>query len=470
MNTSSGRYGAIFAMGLVLLLGSCSHEKPETQEDIQKWNSDTLKGSYDSFGQKNPKWDKDAQNALAEFARTRTAPDDESELLSDLVGESAASAVNAGCDDPMIRFLYVRYASRPRALDYPEREALYCLAASNLQESAYPPIRKFYANVDAAEWVWTRWDTNYANTWPTVRNFRSQALGDLNQALRDQSLPESEAYQATETFFQMVSDDTYELTNGYSALASTLEQEKARPGLAGLIKADYYLRCAWRARGHGYANQVTPEGWRLFRERLAEADKALNRAWASDPYNPQIPTLMISIIEGEQRPRSEMEKWFQRAMKLDPNNYQACRSKLHFLLPEWYGSRDDMLAFGRECVASTNWGGHVPLILVDAHSEFSRSLGAEERREYWMRPDVWPDIKAAYEKYAQLNPDLTRFRYPYAAYAFRCRQWQDFKAQIESIRKNDMPPDYSYFGGKEDFDKMAALADSIANEKSPNPH
>ena len=470
MNRALGRYRFIVAMGLLLLLSACSREKPEMQQDIETWNSATLKGSYDSLGQRNPKWDKDAEDALVQFARTRTAPDDEAELLSDLVGESATSAVNAGCDDPVIRFLYVCYGSRPQALNFPEHEEMYCQAASNLQESAYPPIRKFYANVEAAEWLWTRWNTNYANAWPTVRNFRSQALGDLNQALGDKSLPESEAYRAVETLFDMISDDTYELTNGYNALAATLNQDKSRPGLAGLIKADFYLREAWRARGHGYANQVAPEGWRLFRERLAEADKALNRAWARAPYNPQIPTLMISIIEGEQRPRSEMEKWFQRAMKLDPNNYQACRSKLHFLLPEWYGSRDDMLAFGRECVASTNWGGHVPLILVDAHSEFARTLGAEERREYWMLPDVWPDINAAYEKYAQLNPDLTRFRYPYAAYAFRCRQWQDFKAQIGIIRKNDMPPDYNYFGGKDDFDKMAALADSIDKGKSAGSH
>jgi hypothetical protein len=156
-------------------------------------------------------------------------------------------------------------------------------------------------------------------------------------------------------------------------------------------------------------------------------------------------------------------------MELDPDNYRACRGKLHYLLPEWYGSRDDMLAFGRECVASTNWGGSVPLILVDAHIDYAYELSAEERRAYWVLNDVWPDIKAAYEKYARINPDATGFRYTYASYAFRCRQWQDFLDQVNIIRKNDSEPNYNYFGGKEEFDKLVTLANQQIAAAPPAP-
>ncbi len=145
-------------------------------------------------------------------------------------------------------------------------------------------------------------------------------------------------------------------------------------------------------------------------------------------------------------------------MNLDPNNYEACYAKLHYLYPQWYGSRDDMLAFRRECVASTNWGGHVPLILVDAHSELARSLPAADRDDYWGLPEVWPDIKAAYEKYSRVNPDATRFRYPYAAYAFRCGQWQDFNQQIAFLRKTGDELNVNYFGGKGAFDKMVEMS------------
>ena len=453
----------------MLLFVSCSPRKPATREDVLKWNLTTLTNSYDASGHKNPKWDKDAVEAMTEFARTKTASDDELEMLSGLAGDAADSAVNAGCDDPMVRYLSARYASASQARPFKERQEQYRSAAVGLEQSGYPAIRKFYANVDAAEMLWQQRSTNL---WPEVRDFRSKAVADLNQAFQDPALPETEAYQAADAMFQMLARNPHELTNAYDSVAATLAGNGSKSAAAQLVKADFYLMYAWRARGNGTAEQVTPEGWRLFRERLATAETALNKAWSADPYDAQIPTLMISIIVGQQKARPEMETWFQRAMKLDPDNYQACRNKLHYLLPEWYGSRDDMLAFGRECVASTNWGERVPLTLVDAHSEFARTLDADDRRAYWRLPDVWPDIKDGYEKFARTSPDATRFRYPYAAYAFRCGQWQDFLEQVKIIRQDEDGPDYRYFGGREAFDKMVEFANQqigAASQAAPPP-
>ncbi len=458
----------MLALGLLsaLLLSSCSPRHPLTREDVLKWNLTSLTNSYNAVGRKNPKWDKDAIEALTEFARTKTASDDELEILSDLTGETAQNAKSAGCDDPMIQYLCVRYASENKTRTFKERQELYRSAAGSLEQSGYPPIRKFYANVDASEILWQQRNTN---SWPEVRTLRSTAVADLNQAFRDPSLPESEAFQAADALFQMLSHNTRELTNAYNSIVATLSANGSKSAAAQLVKADFYLMFAWRARGNGTADKVTEEGWRLFRERLAEAEKALNQAWSANPYDAQIPTLMISIALGQQKDRHEMEKWFERAMKLDPDNYQACRNKLHYLLPQWYGSRDDMLVFGRECVTSTNWGGHVPLILVDAHSEFARTLNVEERNAYWGLPDVWPDIKAGYEQFSQTHPETTKFRYPYAAYAIRCDQWQDFLEQIQIIRKNDYEPNYNYFGGRAAFDKIVELANQQLGARPQAP-
>lgn len=43
------------------------------------------------------------------------------------------------------------------------------------------------------------------------------------------------------------------------------------------VKISYWTTYAWKARGDGYANSVTPEGWKLFRERLATAEGIFNR-------------------------------------------------------------------------------------------------------------------------------------------------------------------------------------------------
>ena len=54
---------------------------------------------------------------------------------------------------------------------------------------------------------------------------------------------------------------------------------------------------------------------------------------------------MISVVLAKSGKRDEMEMWFDRAMNLNPNNYAACGSKLNYLAPEWFGSKEDMLAF-----------------------------------------------------------------------------------------------------------------------------
>jgi len=436
------------------LLVSCSHKAPMTRSDREKWNRSMLNGIYETAGNRNPKWDKDAEDALTYYGECRTASDDEVKELSDMIGDSAESAVNEGCNDPMIRYLYVRYSSDVQAKPLQDRQDLFRTAANDLLNSPYPEIWKFYAHYHAADIFWDG-DTNL---FPQVSQFLGIAISELSQAVQEKSLPEAEAYAATDALFQLIQNHPKEMEYAYDQIESPLAHQPDKAAMADFITATFYLQYAWVARGHDTADQVTAEGWRLFKERLDIAQKALEHAWSLDQQDPQIPTLMISVVLGQQTGRPEMEKWFDRAMKADPNNYQACRAKLHFLLPEWYGSRDDMLEFGRECVASTNWGGHVPLILVDAHIEFHNTLQREERRGYWLLPDVWPDIQDGYEKYAQLNPDETSFRYPYAWYAFSCLQTNDFVEQINLIRTNDGEIDYDYFGGKEAFDRAWAFA------------
>jgi hypothetical protein len=439
------------------VLVSCVPKHSATREDRLKWNLLTLTNGYQQFGGKNSKWDADAIQALTDLGRTRVASFDEALVLSDLAGDAAETAVSAGCDDPMVQYVKTRYGPAVKARPLGERQEAYRVAASNLQNSAYAPFQKFHANLAAAELIYVSRNTN---VWPLVRQLRGDAVSDLNLAFQDPTLPESEAYTAAAALFELLQHNLYQLTNAYCQLETTLTGTGARPALAAMVKADFYLKYAWLARGHGWANQVTPEAWQLFRERLGEAENALNRGWSLNPYDAQIPTVMISICLGQEKPRPEMEKWFARAMQLDPDNYPAARAKLIYLLPQWYGSRDDLLAFGRQCVASTNWGGRVPLILADAHSQFASTLSGTDWQDYWAQPDVWPDIQASYERYAQCAPDATSFRYPYALYAFRCRQWQAFNDQLKIIRQNDPAINANYFGGAEAFSNMLAQASS----------
>ncbi len=114
-----------------------------------------------------------------------------------------------------------------------------------------------------------------------------------------------------------------------------------------------------------------------------------------------------------------------------------------------------MLVFGRECLNSDKWGWRVPLVLVDAHDAAAAYIrDAEARKAYWKQPKVWPELKASFEKFFRLNPDAVSWRHNYARYAYWCEQWDDLNRQLALMG----PVNYSYFGGKEEYEKMVQLA------------
>lgn len=65
------------------------------------------------------------------------------------------------------------------------------------------------------------------------------------------------------------------------------------------------------------------------------------------------------------------------------------------------------------------------------------------------------DIKRSFEKFFELNPKAISWRHNYARYAYWCEQWDVLQEQINLMGEEI---NYSYFGGREEFDKMVKLA------------
>ena len=172
---------------------------------------------------------------------------------------------------------------------------------------------------------------------------------------------------------------------------------------------------------------------------------------------------MITVVLGKQKSRDKMEIWFNRAMALDPNYYDACSAKLYYLEPKWYGSTEDMLEFGRECVTNHDWGGHIPLILLDAHKSIQRQyIDDSEKSNYWKQPEVWSDLKSAFERFFELNPDAIGWYHDYAKYAYQAGQWDTLNRIIPKLGQIN----YSFFGGTNEFNKMLQQAKEHASNEN----
>jgi 23S rRNA G2445 N2-methylase RlmL len=78
----------------------------------------------------------------------------------------------------------------------------------------------------------------------------------------------------------------------------------------------------------------------------------------------------------------------------------------------------------------------------------------ELKTNYWKRPDVWPDIEKAFDRFFELNPNETAYYHNYAWYAYQCQQWEKFNELVPKLDQVN----YDYFGGKDEFDKMVQFA------------
>lgn len=430
----------------------------ELKQQRLSWNLKTLVEPYEHAGFTSSKWDASAELALTEFARARAGILNENEPWAQIISTNAAAAVRSGCDDPMIAYLYTRLSLSQTNSRERFSEA-FNSAARNMQETSYPNIRKFYACFRAGDQIEYTWGTNR----PAEMNyFWDLAITNLGIALQDQSTPVAEVDDACNEAADKLLSNRQTRDVFYYQVEAPLFNHWTNADVSWLLRGQYCIDCAWAARGGGYGNTVTPEGWKLFSEHLKGAEDALTRAWAMNPRDARIPTKMLTVELGQGQGRQRMELWFNRAMAINTNDYDACSAKLYYLEPKWYGSTEAMLEFGRQCATNKAWGGHIPLILLDAHKSIQRQyVNDSQKTNYWKQPEVWTDLKTAFGRFFELNPDATGWYHDYAWYAYQAGQWDTLNKIIPKLG----PINYSFFGGTNEFNKMVQLA----KEHASNP-
>ncbi len=419
-------------------------------DKVLDWHMENLVEGYNKFGSRNPKWDSWAQDALKIWAQGRAYGANVKGFPS-LVGLYSSKAVEAGCDDAMIRYVYVRFGNKPVTPSAQEAAQAYQDAKAGLARTKYHALYKYYGairTVSALEQV---------KPWQgmPIYSTMDEATRFLAEALEDRGMPAKEASEACLEYLPHVKQDVNEVREFYERIETVLMKKWDKEAMTYLVRGIFYTDYAWKGRSSAYADKVTPEQWKLFGERLAIAEEALRKGMELNPKDGRLATQMIRVVSGQNKGLEEMKKWFESAMVADPNNYDAGDTLMYFLLPRWYGSREDMIAFGRYCEQSDKWGGTVPLMLAEAHYTYNKFDGARDG-SYWKQPDVWPDIKESYDKFFSKNPNATGWRHNYARYAYWCEQWDVLLEQIPLLGDEI---NYDFFGGQEAYDKMVKQAE-----------
>jgi tetratricopeptide (TPR) repeat protein len=203
---------------------------------------------------------------------------------------------------------------------------------------------------------------------------------------------------------------------------------------AEMLKGEWHLHAGWEARGGGFANTVTREGWAGFHAHLSEAAKHFKKAHELNPEAPEAATRMIQVAMAGHAEEGEGERfWFDKAVAACFDWEPAYDSYSWALQPRWGGSNEAMLAFGRECKATGRYDTDVPYelfkiaVAVDANR---KKDGAVWEREYGQ-------LRVMLLTYADKNPGWALYSHTrLLVLGWRTGRWEDAHAALVALGKD----------------------------------
>ncbi len=410
------------------------------------WQLKQALNAYDTIGQRDPKWDDEVHTGLGIYAET---PGTKSR--TEIAREACLhfrKALDAGCHDPMALHRYAAALSYLPECDIAEVRRSVAEAGLKYPRSAYPPSFKLSCCIMALRLVkepglspedvrvrMTRWFDLAMAEWPAT--------------VAMDGIPDNDLIEAGAFLFDQAKTLEFHLDRVHQLIIGPMGQRQGSHLAMLVLDGNACMVQAWDARGYNAAAEV-PEAWmRRSLQFVAAARKSYEDAWKLDPTSPYAPTEMIQVELLQSTGRASMERWFQRAMEANPDNMQACEHKMNYLQPRWYGSYEEMVQFGRECLAGKNWAARLPVMLATAHETIASQTG--EHDAYMSRPEVWADLRAVYEGLLKYDPKRDYDRSYYVLAATRAGQWSVADAQCKILGDK---PNLVIFGSQENYERV----------------
>lgn len=255
----------------------------------------------------------------------------------------------------------------------------------------------------------------------------------------------------------------------WESIASLLQEwAKAYPKSPTPLAAlgELYINYGWKARGSGYADTVSPQGWELLKERLTKAKGYLERAAALQMQDPCLYSALITVAMGlSDLPRDYMESAYERGVAVAPYYMPTYYAKANYLLPRWYGARGEWEAWLKKA-ADDRGGKEGDIIYAWVASYVS---GLEYQDFFHLTAADYPRMKRGFEAALELTgPKEASINLNYLCF-FACLAGDRSTAK-KCFQRMDGHWLQSIWGSKTYFDRWRAwVANPILNA-SPGPN
>jgi hypothetical protein len=120
---------------------------------------------------------------------------------------------------------------------------------------------------------------------------------------------------------------------------------KPQSSTARIALAQAYLGYGSKARGNGYADTVTDEGWQSYGGRTALALSTLKEAAALPDKCPYWYEAMIQVAVAQGWSKSRTKALVDESISFEPGFYHVYREYANYLQPKWHGTEGEAEAF-----------------------------------------------------------------------------------------------------------------------------
>ena len=167
--------------------------------------------------------------------------------------------------------------------------------------------------------------------------------------------------------------------------------------------ANFMIAYAWEARGAGYASSVTPEGWKLMRERVDVAFKSLTEAREIGVKDPEWYSTMLRIARAKDWSIEESMHLLEESLEKHPDYYEPYDKVATTLLPRWGGAPGAWENFLDQASASSQLGEVLYAYLVIGLVNYGGTRSLESH-------DIdWEKVKIGLAKMEEMNPESSLY-------------------------------------------------------------
>jgi hypothetical protein len=177
---------------------------------------------------------------------------------------------------------------------------------------------------------------------------------------------------------------------------------------AALTEAMYWRAYAWNARGTGYSNSVTQDGWQLFQQRLEKSLALLLESKTYTSTSPLWARMFLATAGDLGWPKQKLLEAFRDLVKTQSNFDPLYLAVVSSLVPKWGGNWQLVDIYVRDAVSMTQE--------FDGHAMYARLYWQAYLRE-GSQTDLFRNTRAQWADMKKGFEDLMR-SYPHSAFNF----------------------------------------------------